>query len=606
MAYGDEMFSKFIPVLDITLQGKYNLMTEFLETERLMKHSLKRIFPILLVIVVIASIVWYLFVYDRDFTRDMLLHQARLFESGGRHDIAAWLYDQAYRQSDNNEEVAIELAEQFKANGNFTKAEYTLSNAIADGGSVDLYIALCKTYIQQNKLLDAVNMLDNISDPVIKEQLEKLRPSTPEPNPAPGFYSQYITVTVKSTADTLYVSSDGEYPSVQEDAYTDGVPLAAGENVIYALAVGDNGLVSPLAVFGYTIGGVIEEVKFESSELDALVRQTLGFTAEDRILTSDLWNITTLSVPSAVTDYGDLQYFPYLTSLTIEGGSFSDLQVLANMTALQELTVTGSVVGSQDLSIIASLPALTKLTLANCSLSSIANLSGAAKLQYLDLSNNTIRDISPLSFMETLTELDLSHNALTNLSSLSSLTALTKLDVSYNSLASMAPLAGCTELTDLNISNNTIGSLTGVEELKKLAIFNAGSNALTEADILADNTALVELTLASNTLLDISSLSSLVNLQYLDFSYNEVEKLPEWETSCALVHINGSYNKLTNIDSLAGYENLNTVIVDYNKIKSVNELAKCHHLIRVDISGNPVKDVSALTEQSIIVNYTPA
>ena len=570
-----------------------------------MKSSLKRILPILLVIVVIASIAWYLFVYDRDFTRDLLLQQARLFERNGKHDVAAWLYDQAYRQSDNNEEVAIELAEQFKANGNFTKAEYTLSNAIADGGSVELYIALCKTYIQQNKLLDAVNMLDNMPESAIKEQLDKLRPSAPEPNPAPGFYSQYITVTVKSTTDTLYVSADGEYPSVREDAYQGGVQLAAGENIIYALAVGDNGLVSPLAVFGYTVGGVIEEVKFESAELDALVRETLGFSADDRILTSDLWNITSLTVPSTVTNYKQLQYFPYLTSLTIENGNFSDLQVLANLSSLQELKITGSVVGSQDLSVIASLPALTKLTLANCSLSSIANLSGAKKLTYLDLNNNAIRDISPLSFMDTLTELNLSHNALTNLSSLSALTGLTKLDVSYNSLASIVPLADCTELTNLNISNNTIGSLTGVEELKKLAIFNAGNNALTEVDILADNTALVELTLANNTLLDIASLSSLMNLQYLDFSYNEVTVLPAWEKDCALVHINGSYNKLTKLDSLAGYMNLNTVVMDYNNIKAVNVLADCPFLIRVDVSGNPVRDVSKLTEMDVIVNYTP-
>ena len=77
-----------------------------------MKHSTKRILPILLVIVTILSILWYLFIYDRDFTRDMLLHQARLFESYGQHSIASWLYDQAYRQADNNDAVAIELAQE--------------------------------------------------------------------------------------------------------------------------------------------------------------------------------------------------------------------------------------------------------------------------------------------------------------------------------------------------------------------------------------------------------------------------------------------------------------------------------------------------------------
>ena len=42
-----------------------------------MKHNLKRILPIFLAIVVILSVAWYLFSYDPEFTRDMLLEQAR-------------------------------------------------------------------------------------------------------------------------------------------------------------------------------------------------------------------------------------------------------------------------------------------------------------------------------------------------------------------------------------------------------------------------------------------------------------------------------------------------------------------------------------------------
>ena len=40
-----------------------------------MKHNLKRILPIFLAIVVILSVAWYLFSYDPEFTRDMLLEQ---------------------------------------------------------------------------------------------------------------------------------------------------------------------------------------------------------------------------------------------------------------------------------------------------------------------------------------------------------------------------------------------------------------------------------------------------------------------------------------------------------------------------------------------------
>ena len=161
-----------------------------------MNRALKRLLPILLVIVIILSCVWYLFVYDRAFTRDFLLNQARYFEERGKHNIAAWLYSSAYMQTDENENVAIELADHFKSIGNYTKAEVTLTDAIADGGSAELYIALCKTYVEQNKLLDAVTMLDNISDPAIKAQLDELRPKLPQTSAEPGAYTQYITVTL--------------------------------------------------------------------------------------------------------------------------------------------------------------------------------------------------------------------------------------------------------------------------------------------------------------------------------------------------------------------------------------------------------------------------
>ena len=570
-----------------------------------MKSSLKRILPILLVIVTLCSVLWYLFVYDQAFTKDMLLQQARHFERLGYHNVSSWLYSTAYRQSGNSQDVAIELAEQFKANNNYSKAEYTLSNAIAADPSVELYIALCNTYVEQNKLYDAVTMLDHVSDPVIKAELDRMRPAAPEAAPAPGFYSQYLSVTVTAASGKLHVSNDGEYPSVFEDTYIDSIPLSAGENTLYALSVGENGLVSPLSVFGYTVGGVIESVTLADSALDAFVRQELNLTAEDRLLTSDLWNITALTLSDTTTDLSDLQYFPYLTDLTITNCNISGMQILSNLTSLSRMYITATAITAQDLSIIASLPNLTELTLTDCYLSSIKNLSGAQNLQYLNLSDNAIRDVSALSFMSNLQTLDLSRNALTNLSYLSPLSNLKTLDVSYNSLASIIPLAGCTSLETLNISNNSIGSLSGLENLRNLRCLKAEKNTLTEIDLLAGIPALQELILADNTILDITALSTLVNLQYFDISHNEIEALPQWGKDCALIYLNAAYNKLTEIENLAGFQNLNAVNVDYNNIASIDVLATCHHMIRVDANGNPIADVSKLKEQSIIVNYTP-
>ena len=73
-----------------------------------MKRTLKRILPIFLTLVIICSIIWYLFVYDRGIMQDMLLGSARFFEQQGNHNIATWLYNQAYQQSGNDDTVIIE------------------------------------------------------------------------------------------------------------------------------------------------------------------------------------------------------------------------------------------------------------------------------------------------------------------------------------------------------------------------------------------------------------------------------------------------------------------------------------------------------------------
>ena len=182
-----------------------------------MKKTIQIIVSLLLVIAIIGSIGWYLFVYDREFTRDTLLGQARYHDLHGNSRMSAWFYDLAYEYSGRDENVAIELANQYKAADNYTKAEVTLSNAIKSGGGVDLYVALCKTYVEQDKLLDAVNFLSNVSDPTIKSSLEMLRPTAPAANYDPGFYSEYLDLELSSSAGTLYYTMDGDYPSIASD-----------------------------------------------------------------------------------------------------------------------------------------------------------------------------------------------------------------------------------------------------------------------------------------------------------------------------------------------------------------------------------------------------
>ena len=571
-----------------------------------MKNVFKRIVAMLLALAVAGCAVWYLFVYDRDFARDLLVTQARYLDSNGRHDLAAWFYDQAYLYADNDASVALELAEQYHDIGNYTKAEYTLSNAISREPTVELYTALCQIFVEQDKLIDAVRLLDQIADPAMKQAIEAMRPAAPQSNQTPGFYNYYISVSLTGNTGILLYSTDQEYPSVNEDPYTGPITLPQGETDIYAICIGENGLVSPMVIFGYTIGGVVEEVHFTDTAIDAQVRTQLGLAPEAPIYSSDLWTITEFTVPAEASGYSDLSKLTHLTSLTIHNAKSSDLSFLGSMNDLQELTVTGCALDRQAMHHISASVNLQKLTLAHCSLSDISPLSALPGLTYLDLSYNSIRDLTPLSAMHTLQSLYLSNNAVTDLTALAKLSSLTTLNVSYNSVSSLMPICESRSLERLNVSNNLLKDLGDLDLMPSLKTLDASANDLTDISVLGRCFKLEKLNISGNRIEKIDALKDLLDLRELDCSHNSVTALPDWTAENFLIILNASYNDIQDVTVLAQLQMLNRLDLDYNsRVSDVSALAKCPLLIEVNLFGTKVTDVSMLTAQSIIVHYNP-
>lgn len=561
--------------------------------------------PLMMGLLILASIAWYLFIYDRDFTRDSLLSQARFQDMHGNSRMSAFFYDAAYSFSGHDENVAIELANQYKHDGNYTKAEVTLTEAINNTPTVELYTALCRTYVEQDKLLDAVNLLDNLGDPDMKQQLDALRPAAPSSDYDPGYYSQYMDIHLNSDSLYLFYTTDGTYPSIEGSHYSGSITLPAGETTIYAIAVDEDGLVSPVAVLGYTITGVIEEVVFTDPTMEAAIRECIGADSDDKVFTDDLWEITEFTAPEDVRSFADLSLLSNLTKLTIQNQTIDSLNHLSNLSKLVILDLSGCKFDVDELSIVAQLPALSSLTLASCSLSTIEGLEGAANLTMLDLNNNTIRNLSVLSDMTTLAEINLEHNALTDLSALKGLENLSKLNVSYNSLTSLAPLSSCIRLRHVEADHNQLPGINGMEKLSLLEHLSVDYNALTDVSLLAGNTELTNLSIASNDITDLSALRTLTKLQVFDFSSNKVEALPAWPDGCALTTIDGSYNALASIDGLKNMQSLTHVYMDYNLLTNIDALADCFCLVQVNVFGNQIPNVDALRDHDIIVNYDP-
>ena len=574
-----------------------------------MKKTLRIIIPIVLAIVIVICACWYLFVYDREFTRDMLLYTARNFDSKGNHSVAAWFYNCAYKQAGDNDSVAVELAEQYAKSGNYTKAETTLTNAISDGGGVELYIALSKVFVEQDKLMDAVRMLDNVQNVNVKEQLDMLRPSTPVCSPDPtvsNFYTQYITVNISSDKGTLYVSSNGEYPSVEKDKYSAGITLKDGENTIQAVAVADNGLVSPAAVFGFTVGGVIEKVTFLDSSMEAALRKACGISADKTVNTDNLWTIKEFTVPEDALRFDDLRHLVYVEKLTINKAAVGQLSHISALANLKELIITDMTVNPEELVTIGKLPKLQKLTLSNCALSTVSGLEASATLEELDLSSNAIRNIEVLDNLKKLSKLNLSHNALNDLSALSALSTLTDVDVSFNNLETLSPITTLTGLKVLHADNNQLNEITGFQQFTKLEELTLTNNKITVVAPLESCTELRILDISYNAISDITMFAALSKLTDFTFTNNKVTKLPQWSVDCELINIDGSHNSITSLEPLSGLKKLNNVFMDYNSgISSVKPLATCPVLIQVNVYGTKVKNVSDLTSQSIVVNYNP-
>lgn len=570
-----------------------------------MKKAFHIILPIVLVLAILLTTIWYFFVYDRELTRDIMLSCARYFEEHGNHSTAQWFYDMAYSQVDDNDAIAIEMATMYKEHGNYTKAEYTLYKAIQDGGGVDLYITLSQLYVEQDKLLDAANLLNNVTG-YVKSELEQMRPDMPTASPGPDFYSVQTDVSFKSENGTIYVNTKGQYPSVATDIYNGPISLAEGENTIYAISVSPEGLVSPLAIYGYTLGGIIEQIQFCDQAIEAQVRQILNVSDNTTLYSNDLWEITEFTVPAEATDYTDLKHMISLEKLTIHDGVSGQLSVLNSMNELRELDLRNMNISAEELEIIGSFSNLNSLTLSGCGISSIAALSSLSSITYLDLSNNTIRDISALTSMSDLQEVNMQQNALDDLSALAGCVKLETLNVSYNTISSLSPIYALSNIEWLDASHNNIKSLSGIGAMGKLQRLYVGNNQLTDISPVVNCAELIDLGCGSNQLTDISSLGAASGLMYLDFSRNQVTALPQFADDSNLVTIDGSHNLLTSIDALAGLQMLNNVYMDYNtELSSISSLASCYLLIRVDVYGTKVTDIDDLTANSVVVNYDP-
>ena len=548
-----------------------------------MKHALKIILPIILILALIIGACCFFLIARRDLTESIFVYWGEHFYEAGRYSRAVSFYKAAMHFAPKDADLAIRPADAYKKSGNYTKAEYTLVSAITQiPDSVQLYVALSKTYVEQDKLLDAETMLGRITNDAVRTQIDALRPAAPVIEPESGNYSEYIDVTVTGASGTVYAVCNSDFPASEQDVYTGPISLEAGESKIVALSVAENGLVSDAVYAGYTVGNVVEEVKLADAGMDAYVRELLGKTAGSAIMSDELWAVEELDLPDTVASLEDLPYFTGLHSLSLHHGTGLDLSQLPT---LRTLDLSGCTLSTAAMNTIVTLSELTSLNLSGCAVAEIDALIGLQKLETLDLSNNTVSDLTALSALLALRELNLTNNPITSLSN----------------------LKNCTELETLYAGQCAITRIAGLADHTKLKTLVLSGNKITDISALAGCTAIETLDLSGNSISDISVVSGFKNLVDLNVSSNQITDLPQFDADTPLWHVDISHNQIESLAGLEGNLAVNFINADYNRIKSVAKLESCIMLVRMNLWDNPVDadEVKQLQDIGILINYNP-
>ncbi|MDR0889873.1 MAG: leucine-rich repeat domain-containing protein [Oscillospiraceae bacterium] len=564
---------------------------------------MKKVLVILLAIVLLAAMIFAFFHFY--WTAENFAAQGARAMSRGDYEKAVSRYTRAVDMNPESIPYALALADACVANGSYTKAERALVSAIRTAPHAELYAKLSAVYVAQDKLLDAQQMLDSITDESVRTEIAAMRPDAPVLSHESGEYSSFISISASVQGGTVYVSTDEQFPSLEAAPFTEAIPLPAGATHLTALCVAENGLVSTLVEADYLIVGVVEDVIFADAQLESYVRELIFRPGTGTITTDELWDIEELVVPETVADYSDLRHFTGLKSLTILGGDADDYAFLAALEDLEYLNLSGSLVSFETLEKIGLLPNLRELNLSSCGLSNILPLAEASTMTAIDLSDNSISNIGALSACKNLATVNLSRNALTSLDAISEIDTLQELDVSENNLTSISALSECTALTHLNASDNSLSSIAAVSSLKKLREFYAAKNALSDIEGLEACMLLERLDLSNNSLTSIGAVANLVNLTYLNFNYNDVEVLPSFSSSAKLQQFYAAHNFLEDISGLAGLSLLNYVDVDYNNVTDIECLHTCPTLVQVNAFGTNVESVTKLTDIGVIVYYDP-
>ena len=228
----------------------------------------------------------------------------------------------------------------------------------------------------------------------------------------------------------------------------------------------------------------------------------------------------------------------------------------------------------------------------------LSEVAALHSLNRLSLKNNQITDISALTSLGGLDELDLSGNRLMNVDDLVALRELRTLKLDGN------PIRDCRKLASLSNLNNL--TLTGTEvtpeclealaeALPFCAIRYSGEN--TEEVLLGGNCFRADaesLDLSGKKIRDITALADFSELRILDLSNNEIADLRPLMNLPKLEKLDVSGNIISDLRPLIGLASLIKLDASDNLVSDTTPLGEVKGLEDLNLNGNRISVFSGL------------
>lgn len=493
------------------------------------------------IFIISAVLMTVLFVFFSFFGKEIIANKLINYAQTQNSKQATTYYDIALKLSPENATARNDLVEIYIENGDFALALSEINDGILQNPDNDnLYFYKVKLLEQSLEIEQAIDLVNSVDSAYVNSKFSEKIEIEPSFNVSSGIFNENVQIVIETKQKaTIYYKINAEKYQIYQNSFE----LSDGFYDIKAVAIDEKGLLSSTAQVEIFVENLAAPVSFSTSQTIDAIQNQIGTDGEiDR---DGLQSLVEIDLSDSVLFDLDIQTLLNCSSLkTLKLGDISNISSLETLTKLSELSevsvasgCTQSVlaeilqINSLDVleiknSKINVLPEnqtlLTSLTLENCLIYDISNISSYKTLVYLDLSQNAIYDISALEKLKKINFLDLSNNKISNISCLFSTISLKSLNVSENQISNIKNISNLSFLEQVNISHNEVATVLEFANLRYLTTLNCSFNNILTLEPLISSQSLQEIYANDNNIGDISYLSQIENLTYINVSNNNL------------------------------------------------------------------------------------